>query len=151
MPGSEDDLRSPGRARASYDEEPERSAELRHVRAGDVRDRRRPLRRLLLRRGARPAPHGGGARRRAARPWRRSGPIIHNPSVVGHLKDRGVDVVDEVDDATAGTLIVRTHGVSPDVIEHARSRHLNVVDATCPFVSVAQRKAAACARRATPS
>ncbi len=38
---------------------------------------------------------------------------------------------------------MRTHGVSPDVIEHARSRHLNVVDATCPFVSVAQRKAAA--------
>ena len=71
------------------------------------------------------------------------GPIIHNPSVVGSLKDRGVDVVDEVDDAAAGTLIVRTHGVSPDVIEHARSRHLNVVDATCPFVSVAQRKAAA--------
>ena len=38
---------------------------------------------------------------------------------------------------------MRTHGVSPDVIAHARSRRLNVVDATCPFVSVAQRKAAA--------
>ena len=29
------------------------------------------------------------------------GPIIHNPSVVGSLKERGVDVVDDVDDATA--------------------------------------------------
>ncbi|NLT91828.1 MAG: 4-hydroxy-3-methylbut-2-enyl diphosphate reductase, partial [Actinobacteria bacterium] len=70
------------------------------------------------------------------------GPIIHNPRVVGSLEERGVHVVDDVGQAGSGTLIVRTHGVPPDVLEHARSRRLNVVDATCPFVSVAQRKAA---------
>ena len=77
------------------------------------------------------------------------GPIIHNPSVVGQLEERGVEVVDDVDDAAAGTLIVRTHGVAPEVIERARERQLHVVDATCPFVAVAQRKAASCTTPAT--
>ena len=38
---------------------------------------------------------------------------------------------------------MRTHGVAPHVVDSARARRLNVVDATCPFVAVAQRKAAA--------
>jgi len=125
-----------------YDDEPERSAELRHVRAGKAE--------IVVARFAgycygveRALRLTGEALESAPAPVATLGPIIHNPSVVGSLRHRGVDVVDEVDAATVGTLIVRTHGVSPDVIAHARSRHLNVVDATCPFVSVAQRKAAA--------
>jgi 4-hydroxy-3-methylbut-2-enyl diphosphate reductase len=51
-------------------------------------------------------------------------------------------VVDDAAQATDGTLIVRTHGVPPDVVEGARARDLTLVDATCPFVAVAQRKAA---------
>ena len=51
------------------------------------------------------------------------GPIIHNPSVVGRLEERGVEVVDDVDEARRGTLIVRTHGVAPDVAGAAHERH----------------------------
>ena len=50
------------------------------------------------------------------------GPIIHNPSVVGQLERRGVEVVEDVDEAREGTLIVRTHGVAPDVVAAARDR-----------------------------
>jgi 4-hydroxy-3-methylbut-2-en-1-yl diphosphate reductase len=71
------------------------------------------------------------------------GPLIHNPSVVGDLEQRGVEVVDDVAWARDGTLIVRTHGVVPAALTAARARDLDVVDATCPFVAVAQRKAAA--------
>jgi 4-hydroxy-3-methylbut-2-enyl diphosphate reductase len=71
------------------------------------------------------------------------GPIIHNPAVVRQLRGRGVEVVEDVSEAGSGTLIVRTHGVSPEVTDKAHARSLNVVDATCPFVAVAQRKAAA--------
>jgi 4-hydroxy-3-methylbut-2-enyl diphosphate reductase len=71
------------------------------------------------------------------------GPIIHNPTVVASLGEQGVGVVDDVEQAGEGTLIVRTHGVGPDVQRRARERDLHVVDATCPFVAVAQRKAAA--------
>jgi 4-hydroxy-3-methylbut-2-enyl diphosphate reductase len=77
----------------------------------------------------------------ASKPVSSLGPIIHNPSVVAQLQDRGVEVVERVDEAPGGTLIVRTHGVAPDVVTAARARGLEVVDATCPFVSVAQRKA----------
>jgi 4-hydroxy-3-methylbut-2-enyl diphosphate reductase len=140
MRGS-DDAVVPPRGSASYDHEPERDAELRHVRAGEFE--------IVVARYAgycygveRALRLTGEALEGAPSPVATLGPIIHNPSVVGSLRDRGVDVVEDVDDAASGTLIVRTHGVSADVIEHARSRHLNVVDATCPFVSVAQRKAA---------
>ncbi len=79
----------------------------------------------------------------ARRPVATLGPIIHNPSVVSALAERGAGVVDDVADAGEGTLIVRTHGVAPDVVAAARERGLDVVDATCPFVAVAQRKARA--------
>lgn len=141
MPSSEDECDAGQEPSASYAEEPERSAELRRVRAGRVD--------IIVARFAgycygveRALRLTGEAVEGAPPPVSTLGPIIHNPSVVGALKDRGVDVVDDVADAAAGTLIVRTHGVPPEVIERAQARHLNVVDATCPFVSVAQRKAA---------
>jgi 4-hydroxy-3-methylbut-2-enyl diphosphate reductase len=75
------------------------------------------------------------------------GPIIHNPGVVDELAARGVAAVADVEQVAGGTLVVRTHGVPPEVVERARGRGLRVVDATCPFVTVAQRKASALARR----
>jgi 4-hydroxy-3-methylbut-2-enyl diphosphate reductase len=69
------------------------------------------------------------------------GPIIHNPAVVKHLAERGVTPVENLDEAQSGTVIVRTHGVPPAVIAAARERGVEVVDATCPFVNVAQHKA----------
>jgi 4-hydroxy-3-methylbut-2-enyl diphosphate reductase len=77
----------------------------------------------------------------APRPVASLGPIIHNPSVVARLEEQGVEVVEQVDDVDGGTLIVRTHGVPPDALAAARARGLHVIDATCPFVAVAQRKA----------
>jgi 4-hydroxy-3-methylbut-2-en-1-yl diphosphate reductase len=127
--------------RQSYDDEPERRAELRQVRAGDVE--------IVV---ARYAGYCYGVERAlriteealegAEGPVASLGPIIHNPSVVGQLEERGVKVVDGAGEAAAGTLIVRTHGVPPEVVEGARARDINLVDATCPFVAVAQRKAA---------
>lgn len=77
----------------------------------------------------------------ARKPVASLGPIIHNPSVVGELSRLGVEVVEEVGAAQGGTLIVRTHGVAPDVLAAAEARGIEVIDATCPFVAVAQRKA----------
>jgi 4-hydroxy-3-methylbut-2-enyl diphosphate reductase len=74
------------------------------------------------------------------------GPIIHNPAVVEDLARRGVCAVDSPEDVAGGTVLVRTHGVPPEVVDAARARGLRVIDATCPFVTVAQRKAAALAQ-----
>lgn len=70
------------------------------------------------------------------------GPLIHNPQAVSALKQQGVVVADSVDDVADGTVVIRSHGVDPAVIAHAHERDLEVIDATCPFVSTAQRHAA---------
>ncbi|MGB4593314.1 MAG: 4-hydroxy-3-methylbut-2-enyl diphosphate reductase [Coriobacteriia bacterium] len=74
------------------------------------------------------------------------GPLIHNPQAVAALRERGVVVADDVDDVAGGTVVIRSHGVDPAVIAHAHERDLEVIDATCPFVSTAQRHAADLAR-----
>lgn len=63
------------------------------------------------------------------------GPLIHNPIVVSDLASRGVDAIDDVHEApAAATLVIRSHGVVPQVIEDAQALGLHVVDATCPHV-----------------
>jgi 4-hydroxy-3-methylbut-2-en-1-yl diphosphate reductase len=69
------------------------------------------------------------------------GPIIHNPHVVQSLADQGVQSVNSLDEMSEGTVIIRTHGVAPETYEQARSQGLNVVDATCPLVTLVQNKA----------
>lgn len=69
------------------------------------------------------------------------GPIIHNPQVVEELERLGVRVVGRPSQATSGTVIIRSHGVHPRVLAELRARRLDVIDATCPFVTNAQRAA----------
>ena len=71
------------------------------------------------------------------------GPIIHNPGVVHKLSQAGVSSVDRVEDVLSGTVILRSHGVSPRIVAEAEARGLSIVDATCPYVKVAQENAAA--------
>jgi len=65
------------------------------------------------------------------------GPLIHNPQAVAELRQRGVEVAACLDDARDGILVIRSHGVDPAIIAQAREKGLDVVDATCPFVSAA--------------
>lgn len=66
------------------------------------------------------------------------GPIIHSPQVVKALEEKGVKVVDKVDDIRAREVIIRSHGITAEELEQIHSRNLNIVDATCPFVKKAQ-------------
>lgn len=70
------------------------------------------------------------------------GPIIHNPQVVDSLKKKGVYPVDGVEEIKEGTIIVRSHGIDPQVIKEVKRQGIKVVDATCPFVKKAQQCAA---------
>lgn len=69
------------------------------------------------------------------------GPLIHNPRVVDELSASGVTVADSLDDAASGTLVLRSHGTAPRIVEEAGMRGFNVIDATCPYVSKVQREA----------
>lgn len=70
------------------------------------------------------------------------GQLIHNPGVVADLEARGVKVVATPEDPIEGTVIIRSHGVTPDVHARLSKRGLEVIDATCPHVSRAQKGAA---------
>jgi 4-hydroxy-3-methylbut-2-enyl diphosphate reductase len=69
------------------------------------------------------------------------GPIIHNPQVVDRLAECGIGVIDELEQADGGTVIIRSHGVGPTVYDQAAARGLTLVDATCPHVKKAQTAA----------
>jgi 4-hydroxy-3-methylbut-2-enyl diphosphate reductase len=66
------------------------------------------------------------------------GPIIHSPQVVKALEEKGVKVVDKVEDIQTREVIIRSHGITAEELDHIHSRNLNIVDATCPFVKKAQ-------------
>lgn len=70
----------------------------------------------------------------ARKPVNTLGPLIHNPLVVNDLKSIGVGTASSVFEVEEGTLIIRAHGVVPSVVEDARTRGLDVLDATCPYV-----------------
>ena len=70
------------------------------------------------------------------------GPIIHNEEVVRDLEDKGVIVlnsVEELQTIKGGTIIIRSHGVSKEIYDIMKAHNMNVVDATCPFVKKIHR------------
>lgn len=72
------------------------------------------------------------------------GPLIHNPTALESLSAKGVRVLDEssLPDSLAGaTVVIRAHGVAPDVAEEVKRRGARIVDATCPRVRLSQKKA----------
>lgn len=70
------------------------------------------------------------------------GQIVHNAGVSDRLAEKGITVVDRIEDVPEGsTLIIRAHGVGKRVYDVARERRLTLVDATCPSVKAIQRKA----------
>jgi (E)-4-hydroxy-3-methyl-but-2-enyl pyrophosphate reductase len=74
------------------------------------------------------------------------GDLIHNPQVVADLAAEGIGSADDPTEVRAGTVIIRSHGVSPEVYRRLRRRKIHIVDATCPIVQNIQRLVEALAR-----
>ncbi len=72
------------------------------------------------------------------------GPLIHNPRVVEELAARGACVAKSLDEVegNCATVIIRSHGVTPQVRDEVVARGFTLVDATCPHVARAQQGAA---------
>jgi len=69
------------------------------------------------------------------------GQVVHNEGVVAELQAQGVRTVDSLEDVSEGTaVVIRAHGVRPDVMERAVSRGLEVIDGTCSWVTAEQRQ-----------
>ncbi len=75
------------------------------------------------------------------------GPLIHNPQVIDRLRQAGLQPVDSLDKVkSSDTVVIRSHGVHPDVISKLRKKAVKIVDATCPLVKNAQQSAEVLAR-----
>lgn len=67
------------------------------------------------------------------------GMIVHNQFIVDALKKRGAITIEDasktrmelLDEINEGTVIITAHGAGDCVIEKAKSKGLNLVDATC--------------------
>ncbi len=71
------------------------------------------------------------------------GPLIHNQQVVDYLKQKGIEVTNSLDELKTGQqLVIRSHGVPPDIYSEAEKKGIKIVDATCPYVQKAQGLAA---------
>ncbi len=63
------------------------------------------------------------------------GQVVHNEGVVQDLQELGIKTVDTLDDVDHGAaVVIRAHGVRPDVMERANARGLEVIDGTCTWV-----------------
>lgn len=62
------------------------------------------------------------------------GPIIHNEVVIGALEKKGVYAIDTLEGHEVDKLIIRSHGVSPEIYEKGKEKGVEIIDATCPYV-----------------
>lgn len=70
------------------------------------------------------------------------GPLIHNPQEVDRLRKAGVETVEDFTHLNPGdSLIIRSHGVPPQILRKAKDLGLTIIDLTCPFVAKAQKHA----------
>jgi 4-hydroxy-3-methylbut-2-enyl diphosphate reductase len=73
-------------------------------------------------------------------------PVVHNRQVMQRLAEIGVRVANSVDEIQGNTVAISAHGVSPQVEDELRERHIDIINLTCSFVHRAQIAARRLAR-----
>ena len=63
------------------------------------------------------------------------GDIVHNEQVVEDLENVGTKVVESLDDVPKDSpILFRAHGTVNELWDEAKSKKMNIIDATCPLV-----------------
>ncbi|MCB5268098.1 MAG: 4-hydroxy-3-methylbut-2-enyl diphosphate reductase [Candidatus Cloacimonetes bacterium] len=62
------------------------------------------------------------------------GELIHNPQVVKELHARGILVADQATDLHGATVVIRSHGISKEMLNSLQEQGSTIIDATCPYV-----------------
>ncbi len=74
------------------------------------------------------------------KPTHTLGQVVHNEGVIEQLAAQGIETVESLDQVEAGAaVVIRAHGVTPEVMERAEQRGLEVIDGTCTWVIQEQR------------
>lgn len=70
------------------------------------------------------------------------GDLIHNKIVMSKFKNKGLHIVNNIDNIpNNGTLVIRTHGVKPVVYKKAKEKGIDIIDLTCIYVKRSQKYA----------
>ena len=70
------------------------------------------------------------------------GPLIHNEKVLSALKEKGLIIIEENEIKNIvceSVVIIRAHGVAPDIIKSLKEKKCEIIDATCPRVKASQK------------
>ncbi|NLZ25867.1 MAG: 4-hydroxy-3-methylbut-2-enyl diphosphate reductase [Clostridiales bacterium] len=63
------------------------------------------------------------------------GSLVHNKEVTDRLKDKGIEVIDDLSSVKTGDkIIIRAHGATKEDIALLKDKGAKIIDATCPFV-----------------
>ncbi|WP_123053809.1 bifunctional 4-hydroxy-3-methylbut-2-enyl diphosphate reductase/30S ribosomal protein S1 [Clostridium sp. JN-1] len=71
------------------------------------------------------------------------GPLIHNNDVVKYLESKNIYSISLEDTnnlSETDVIVIRSHGVSKEVMDLLKSKFVNIIDATCPYVSSIHKK-----------
>jgi len=67
------------------------------------------------------------------------GELIHNPQVIADLKKQGLQTAEDLESIHHGTVIIRSHGVAPEIYKILEKKDIEIMDATCPIVKKIQK------------
>ena len=69
------------------------------------------------------------------------GPLIHNKKEIERLKkEHNIGLVEDISEVKNGdTVVIRTHGIPKDKLQKLKEQDINIIDATCPFVTKPQQ------------
>lgn len=75
------------------------------------------------------------------------GELIHNPAVIRELEREGIIPTEEINQLKGMIVIIRSHGVSPEIFQRLTQTARKVIDATCPIVKKIQKLTARLAQQ----
>ncbi len=68
------------------------------------------------------------------------GPLIHNPQAVKKFEEKGLKTIDEIGEINNSKVVIRSHGVSKEVVDKMVEQNLDIIDSTCPYVKSVHKK-----------
>jgi len=68
------------------------------------------------------------------------GPIIHNPQIIEQITERGVKIINDIDELPNNAVaVIRAHGLPKRSYEKLKEKTERIIDTTCPFVAKIHR------------
>ncbi len=69
------------------------------------------------------------------------GPVIHNPQMVEKLAQKGIKSISDYSEIKGRPTIIRSHGVEKGIMAKLQRDNIEIINATCPYVSKTQEYA----------